>query len=105
MSRSDQSQSLAADGLPRRKDGSEAVKKLVVTKRNAVIQLGETRSNHILLQTTVRKGDCDTDPTSDTFFGNPMQSAFSHQRNSRQSSSSSSWRNRVREEAQTSAHN
>ena len=28
MSRSDQSQSLAADGLPRRKDGSEAMKKV-----------------------------------------------------------------------------
>ena len=58
------------------------------------------------LANTMRQEDCDNDLTSDTAWENLLQSTSSQQRNTGQSSSSSSWKpRRVREGAETSAHN
>ena len=51
---------------------------------------------------TVRKEAGDKDPTNETAWGDPVQFTSSQQRINCQRSSSSSWRSRVREDAETS---
>ena len=53
---------------------------------------------------SVRKEDCDNDPTSDTAWGRPVQFTSSQGRITGQSSSSSFWTLPVREADETSAH-